>query len=124
MKISGSILFLAGICAGVPFAHAQTSQLNAYFGVGTVTNSSSNELVDTFGTGVPYTTPKLGGLFPEFGAGLMITPHFGIGGEFSWRATQASYAGLATRPLLYDFNGIWQPVTRSRRFVPELQAGV
>src|SRR5207248_6381983 len=112
------------ICAAASFANGQVPQLNAYFGVGTVTNSSSNQLVDTFDSGAPFTTPKLGGLFPEFGASLMVTPHFGIGGEFAWRASQAAYAGLQTRPLIYDFNGIWQPIGRTKRFVPELQAGI
>jgi outer membrane protein W len=125
MKFSRvSALFVIGACAAAPFAMAQTPQINAYFGVGTATDSSSNQQIDTFGTGTPYNTSSLGGLFGNVGAQLMVTPHFGVGGEFSWRFSQAAYAGLQTRPLLYDFNGIWQPIGRTKRFVPELQAGI
>jgi hypothetical protein len=102
----------------------KAQDISAYFGLGTATDSSSNQSIDTFGNGVLYPTPKITGLFATTGAEVMFTPHFGVGGEFNWRTGQGAYAGLQYRPLIYDFNGIWQPIGRKGRLVPELQAGV
>ena len=75
--------------------------------------------------GTPYTTPKLGGAFGKLGADMMITPHFGIGGQMDWRFAQTDYAGLNYRPTFYDFNGIWTPTFGSnKRVVPELEGGI
>ena len=54
----------------------------------------------------------------------MITPHFGFGGETDFKFSQGSYAGLTYRPVFYDFNAIWMPVTKLKRIVPEFQAGI
>jgi hypothetical protein len=125
MKLTVHVIALIGFAAAMPLAHAQVPQGNIYFGVGTATDSSSNQQIDTFGTGSPYTTPKLGGLFLDAGGGLMVTPHWGVGADLSWRTTQAAYAGLQYRPLFYDLNGIWQPIGQSaKRIVPEIQGGI
>ena len=97
--------------------------VNVYFGVGTAIDSSSNQQIDTFGTGSPFTTPKLGGAFPDIGASVMFTKHFGVGADVSWRASHGAYAGLLYRPVFYNFDGIWQPVS-TKRFVPEIRAGL
>ncbi|MGA8030143.1 MAG: hypothetical protein WB992_23600 [Bryobacteraceae bacterium] len=116
-----SIPVIFALCLSAPFAHAQS----AYFGVGTMTDSSSGQSIDTFGTGNPFTTPKLGGTFGKAGADIMITPHFGVGGDVDFRFAQGSYTGLTYRPTFYDFNGIWEPTGHSlKRIVPEIQAGV
>jgi hypothetical protein len=107
----------------VSLTSAQAQGVSAYVGVGTMTHSSSNQQIDTFGTGVPYTSPKLAGLFGEVGGNFMIDKQFGVGAELNWRAAQGAYAGLNYRPLFYDFNGIWEPM-KSKRFVPEIQAGI
>jgi hypothetical protein len=111
-----------GLFAVIPSANAQT-QLNAYFGLGTAMNSSSNQQIDTFGTGSPYTTPRMGGLFGDVGASWMLTKKYGVGGDFSWRTTQGAYTGLNYRPLFYNFDGIYQP-GQTKRLVPELRAGL
>jgi hypothetical protein len=104
-------------------AHAQ--KLDVYFGVGTAIDSSSGQSIDTFGTGNPFTTPKLGGAFGKAGADFMFTPHFGVGGETDFRFGQSAYAGLNTRPVFYDFNGIWLPTAHKyKRVVPEFQLGM
>jgi hypothetical protein len=102
---------------------ALAQNASAYVGVSTITDSSSDQQIDTFGTGSPFTTPKMGGLFGDVGGNFMINKNFGVGAEMNWRFSQAAYAGLNYRPLFYDFNGIWQPM-RTSRFVPEIQAGV
>lgn len=98
-------------------------QVNAYFGVGTAQDSSTGQAIDTFGVGVPFGTPRLGGAFLDVGGSFMATPHYGVGANLSWRAAQGNYAGLNYRPFFYDVNGIWQPI-KSKRFVPEIQAGI
>ncbi len=109
--------------AAIP-AHAQLSP-DVYFGVGTAQAASNGQSLNTFGDGNFYSTPRLGGTFGKAGADVMITPHFGVGGEVDFRFQQAPYAGLRYRPTSYDFNGIWTPtVPGFRRVMPELQAGI
>jgi hypothetical protein len=96
---------------------------NIYFGVGTAIDSSANTQIDTFGTGNPFTTPSMGGAFPDIGASVLFTKHVGIGADVSWRASKGAYAGLLYRPTFYDFDGIWEPVS-SKHFEPEIHAGI
>lgn len=121
--IRTAIPLLSALLFGGTFASAQ-SGLDVYFGVGTTTVNSSGTTIDTFGNGSLFSTPKMGGAFGKAGADLMLTPHFGIGGEADFRFTQGAYAGLTYRPTFYDFNGIWHPIVRSRHVVPEFQAGI
>jgi hypothetical protein len=110
------------LLAGAGTMNAQ--DISAYFGLGTAMDSSSNQQIDTFGNGVLYPTPEVTGLFATVGAEYMFSPHFGASGEFNWRTSQGAYAGLQYRPLIYDFGGVWQPIGRSGRIVPEIQAGL
>ncbi len=117
-------LALGALFFGATFANAQ-SGADVFFGVGTATDSSSGQSIDTFGTGNLFTTPRLGGAFGKAGADFMIKPYLGIGGETDFRFSQGSYAGLTFRPTFYDFNAIVMPFGRkSKRIVPELQAGI
>lgn len=124
-KRIGSISLLAfAFCLGSTLARAQDADV--FFGVGTAIDSSTNQQIDTFQTGFPYTTPKLGGAFGKVGGDFMLNKRFGFGAEADWKLAQAAYAGLLTRPVFYDFNGIYTPgVGRfGSRVVPELQAGI
>jgi hypothetical protein len=112
-----------GLTAAVSMAHAQAGPVFAYFGAGSAYASSNGQQIDTFGDGTLYNSPKLGGTFLDFGAGIMFTDHFGAGGQLSWRATQGDYAGLKYRPLFSDFDGILQPF-QSKRITPEIRAGI
>jgi hypothetical protein len=99
--------------------------VDVFAGVGTTILDSSGQSIDTFNTGSPFTTPRMGGTFGKFGGDFMVTPHFGLGAETDFRFSQGAYAGLNYRPLFYDFNGIWLPTAhRLKRVVPELQAGL
>ena len=99
--------------------------VDVFAGVGTTVLDSSGQSIDTFNTGSPFTTPRMGGTFGKFGGDFMVTPHFGLGAETDFRFSQGAYAGLNYRPLFYDFNGIWLPTAhRLKRVVPELQAGL
>jgi len=114
------LLFLFG---AVKLAHAQKT-VSVYFGLGTAWDSSSNQIVDTFGDGTLYNTPSLHGTFVRMGAVVMLKPRFGVGGNVSFLGSKGAYAGLKYRPIFYDFNAIYQPLGSSRRIVPELQAGL
>ena len=119
--VSRNIPLLFAALFGAQLAAAQG--VDVFFGLGTATNSSSKQIVDTFGDGTLYGTPRMGGLFADTGGSLMITPHYGFGGEVSFRTSQGGYAGLNYRPIFYDFNGIYHP-TGEKRLVPEIQAGL
>ncbi len=99
------------------------TRLDAYFGMGTATVGSSNDVVDFFGSGVGLTTPSMDGVFGTFGAALMLKPSLGVGGQVSVRFKQGDYAGLNYRPVFYDFNGIWTPEIGDH-IMPEFQAGL
>jgi len=95
----------------------------AYFGLGSAHDGSTGQLLDLLGTGTPQPTSAMGGVFGTLGGGVMVNSHLGIGAEVLWRFTQGDYAGLGYRPVFYDFNAIYVPSIRSKRAVPELQAG-
>jgi len=119
-----SILLLAfAFCVSGTLARAQN--VDVFFGVGTVTDTSAHTVVDTFGTGFPFTTPALGGSFGKIGGDFMFTKHFGFNAETDFRFSQDNYAGLQTRPMFYDFNGVYMPTFgRFSRIAPELEGGV
>lgn len=107
--------------AGVTCANAQSA--GVLFALGTATNSSNNQSLDTLGD----TGPSMGGLFATFAGDVMFRPSLGFGAEYSFRASQANYApnaGVNYRPVFYDFNAIWHPLPKSPRIVPEFQGGV
>lgn len=122
MKLIGqTILISCGLFVASQLSFAQS--VNAYFGVGTATDSSSNAQIDTFGTGNPFTTPSLGGAMLDAGASVMFTKHYGVGADVNWRASRGNYAGLLYRPVFYNFDGVWEPVS-TKRFEPEIHAGL
>jgi outer membrane protein W len=125
MKVSRTIIPVAlALCFGTSLAHAQAG-LSVYFGVGTAVADSSKNVIDTFGTGNPLTTPRLGGTFGKAGLDYMFSPHFGVGAETDFRFSQGSYAGLTYRPTFYDFNLVYKPIASVRkRVIPEFQGGL
>lgn len=118
-----TLALLAALFLFASLAHAQ-SGFEAYFGMGTAHDGSTNQLVNLLGTGTPLPTSAMGGVFGTLGAGLMLSPQFGVGGEVSFRFAQGDYAGLGYRPIFYDFNGIWTPKIGQKLVVPEIQAGL
>jgi hypothetical protein len=116
--------FLLTLLAVSAASFMTAQSVDAYAGVGTNVAASNGQAIDTFGTGNLYSTPRMSGLFTVIGGTFMFTPHFGVGGETSFRNSQGDYAGLKYRPLFYDFNGVWKPLANSHRFVPEFQAGL
>lgn len=115
-------VFLSTMLA-LGIASAQSS-LDVHAGVSGANASSNGQSIDTYGDGTLYNTPSLNGAFLNFGAGIMLTPHFGFGGELSFKPNKSDYAGLQYRPMFYDFNGIFHPMPASKRIVPEIQSGI
>jgi hypothetical protein len=91
------LLFLAGL--------AQAQQADAMFGLGTVMSSgtcnvnSNNVLI----------CPERGGLYPSISADVIFHKRVGFNFETTWRASQASIGGQPYRPIILDFNGMYQP---------------
>ncbi|HXN65415.1 MAG TPA: outer membrane beta-barrel protein [Candidatus Acidoferrales bacterium] len=115
-------LLLVLMFGGAGLASAQG--FSAYIGLGTAQDSSSNQGIDTYGDGNIYYTPRMGGVFMNLGGDFMFFPHLGVGAETSFRVTQGGYAGLNYRPVMYDFNAVWEPVAVTSRVVPEIQGGI
>lgn len=95
-------------------------QIDAAFGVGTVVAPSASS---ASGDHSPQSLG--GGAFPSFSGDFVFTNGVGFQGEVAWRASQALYQGFQPyRPILYDFNLIYAPQSKSlRRIQPELLAG-
>lgn len=112
------------LCTGATFANAQAG-IDVFAGAGTAMDSSSSQSFDTFGTGNPFTTPRLAGTFGKFGADIMFKPWIGVSGETDFRFSQGAYLGLTYRPLFYDFNAVLMPTAHKfKRVVPEFQVGI
>jgi len=114
-------LLMVLLFGSVQFAKAQNASV--YFGLGSVHDGSNGQSIDTFGDGTLFNTPSMVGLFETIGGDVMFKPHLGVGFETSFRS-QSAYAGLNYRPLLYDFNAVYEPLPDSGRIVPEFQAGL
>jgi hypothetical protein len=90
------------LCFG-QFASAQ--QGDVFIGGGTLLSSSSNS------NGLPA---ERGGLYINLGGDVVFPNRIGVNVETAWRATQGVYTldGLNYRPLLTDFNLLFQPKIR------------
>ena len=109
-----AVLFL--FCLSERAAHAQ--QIDAAFGVGTITSGSS-----TTTNGIFY--PSLtGGAYPSFSGDFLLLHRVGIEGDIAWRASRGLYGGFQPyRPILYSFNAIWAPKL-AKPVTAELLAGI
>jgi hypothetical protein len=116
------LLVLSFLCPTLASAQPQ-GRVDAYFGMGSARDGSSNQFVDLLGTGTSSLTSSMGGVFGTLGGGFMFKPNLGVGAEMSLRFAQGDYAGLGYRPIFFDFNGIWTPSFGTKRVMPEIQAG-
>jgi hypothetical protein len=109
-----SLLALPLLCASL--ASAQ-STIDVGVGFGSNHAKSSNASIDTFGDGILYKTSSLGGFFTNFGANIMLYPHFGVGGQVAVQPAKSDYAGLQLRNTFYDINAIYAPVNTKKAMV-------
>lgn len=103
----------------------RAQEVAAYLGFGGAHVGSNGAQIDTFGDGNLHKTPSLGGMFGHIGASVFINKNVGVGGEISWRPSQADYAGIQYRPTFYTFDAIFRPSrSATKRFEPEFRAGI
>src|SRR5258708_13152376 len=55
--------------------------------------------------------PEKGGLYTNISGDVVFKKRIGFNFEAAWKASQGNYAGLGIpfRPILFDFNGLYQP---------------
>ncbi len=115
-----SLTTFALCCAG-SLAHAQDADV--FFGGGYMTDSSANSVSNLLGTNL--TSPSLNASFGKVGGDFMLNKRFGVGFESDFQFSHVNYQGFETRPIFYDFNGIYTPLSgRWNRVVPEIEAGI
>jgi len=115
-KISG-IAFLSVFLLLGSTVHAQ--QLDAAFGLGTVTAPSASDATGDF-----FPQSVGGGVFPSFSGDVLFLHHFGVGANVSWRATRNLSQGfLPFRPIFYDFNAVFAPPL-GKRAAAQLEGGI
>jgi hypothetical protein len=99
------LLLISTSCLLLVISTAAFAQMDASFGVSTVSAPSSSN------PSAGYTPQTVGGgAFVGFQGIFHVKPQFGIGGEINWRASRNLYLGYQPfRPLFWDFNGVWMP---------------
>ena len=91
-----TLLVLPLLCLSAAYAQA---------GIGTNHAKSNGQLIDTFGDGNLFRSPKLGGFFLGLGGNLMLWKRFGVGAEVQLQPNKPDYAGLQARTTFWDLNG-------------------
>ena len=103
---------------------ASAQQGDAMLGFGTVVSPGAAACGASFST--VFTCPEDGGLYTNISADVIFHKRLGIGFDAAWRAGQGAYGGLGGqpyRPLLFDFNGVYQP-RLSKKVGADLMAGI
>jgi hypothetical protein len=112
------LAILAPVCVFLFFAQfASAQQGDIFLGGGTLLSSSNSN--STFPS-------EKGGLFINLGGDVVPFKHFGVNVETAWRATQGVYGsdtGLNYRPILTDFNALYQP-RLGKKLGLDLMAGI
>ena len=112
-------VFIAAVVAVFAFCtFASAQQGDAYIGGGTMLSSSASS-----GTLIPGTNcgtnsngdpvcPEKGGFYMNLGADVVFKNRLGAAFDVNWKASQAEFGGPGGqpyRPLLFSFNGVFQP---------------
>jgi len=111
--------FLATVVAILTFASlASAQQGDAYFGGGTLLSPSGSFATPVTGTNCGLDSsggvlcPEKGGTYLNIGADVIFHRRMGAAFDINWKAGQGSIGGPGGqpyRPLLWDFNGVYQP---------------
>jgi opacity protein-like surface antigen len=134
----GALLF-AAFCS-LPSAFAQ-AEFDIGLGFGVAHDGSTNQGIEgtnslnqlapcSPATGAPYfdgycaQTNALNNFMMAFGMNILLTKHYGFGGEVSFQperpnytscpSTEPSCGPLLYRQTFYDFNGIYAPINEKR----------
>jgi hypothetical protein len=91
--------------------YAEAQQADAMLGFGTLLSSGSNSTcVITFTSSC--VGPEKGGLYTTISGDVIFHKRIGFNFEANWRTKQGldfANGGQYYRPLLFDFNGVYQP---------------
>lgn len=129
------------ICS-VPLARAQGSNtqvpgpFNVAIGFGTAQDKTNGQGIDNadsinaYGSCTPGSTdpfceetPGLRRMFMGFDGDALLNKHFGIGGELLFQPAKGNYGPLLYRQTFYDFNGLYQPLSK-KRWALRLEGGI
>lgn len=96
-----SILLLANL--------ASAQQADAMLGFGTVTSPGASSCSSP--SSLNFICPEKGGLYPNLGVDVIFHRRVGFAFDVAWRGRQGNYGGegLPYRPIIFDFNGVYQP---------------
>ena len=111
------LAFLATVFAFLALPNfASAQQGDAMFGFGTlVSNQSCNAIT--------LTCAEKGGLYTNIGGDVIFHKRIGFAFDATWRTSQGSYGGQPYRPILFDFNGVYQPRI-SKKVGADLMGGI
>lgn len=97
------LALLASVFAVLFFAQfASAQQGDAMFGGGTLISSGSCSPTTGF-------CPEKGGFYPSVSADVIFRKRIGFSFETAWRGSQGDYFGQPYRPIITDFNAMYQP---------------
>jgi hypothetical protein len=103
---------------------ASAQQGDAMIGFGTILASGSNSSCPFFST--TCVGPEKGGLFTTISGDIVFHRRIGFNFEANWRTKQGldnANGGQLYRPILFDFNGLYQPQIR-KKIGADLMAGI
>ncbi|HYM78723.1 MAG TPA: outer membrane beta-barrel protein [Candidatus Dormibacteraeota bacterium] len=113
------LAFFAVIFAVFAFVSLATAQQgDAYIGGGTLLSSSASSGTTVFGSNCTTSSnggtlcPEKGGTYLNLGADVIFKKRIGAAFDVNWKASQASVfgpGGQPYRPLVFTFNGVFQP---------------
>lgn len=124
MTPTGIALHFAALSALalIPFG-AFAQSVSAYAGLAAALDGSSDQQIDTFSSGRPFTTPELSGAFIDLGGSVAWNKALGVGADIAWRAAHGAYTGIQYMPIFYNFDAIYEPLS-GKRFDTELHGGI
>lgn len=103
------LTFLAAVFTAFIFSNlASAQQADAMLGFGTVMSPGAAACGTSSTTN--FTCPERGGLYTNISADVIFHRRVGVGFDAAWRSI-GNFGGLgqAYRPILFDFNGVYQP---------------
>jgi hypothetical protein len=118
---------LAFVFSFFSFANlASAQQADAMLGFGTLMDPTSSSATCTISFTNTCIGPEKGGLYTTISGDVIFKRRIGFNFEANWRAKQAfdgANGGQLYRPILFDFNGVYQP-RLSKKVGADLMGGI
>lgn len=116
MRKLALLITLASSLLLASFAPAQ--QADAMLGFGTLMSSGTATCGLT-----SCVAPEKGGLYTSLSGDVIFHKRVGFNFEAAWRTRQGSFGGQPYRPILFAFNGLYQPKI-SKKVGADLMGGI